>query len=114
MHLFGTDGVRGKAGEYPLDVTTIRRLGAALVRAMRQGQAAGASGIRFLSGRDTRESGGWIERELAFGAQSQGGVPTFDVAHMAEVVTLLVPFVPFKTRIRRRHSGTVGEDHVTH
>ena len=33
--LFGTDGVRGKAGEFPLDVTTIRRLGAALVRALR-------------------------------------------------------------------------------
>jgi phosphoglucosamine mutase len=89
MHLFGTDGVRGKAGEYPLDVATIRRLGAALVRAMRQGQAAGASGIRFLSGRDTRESGEWIERELAFGARSQGGaltsagiIPTPAVAYL--------------------------------
>ena len=89
MHLFGTDGVRGKAGEYPLDVATIRRLGAALVRAMRQGQASGASGIRFLSGRDTRESGEWIERELAFGARSQGGtltsagiIPTPAVAYL--------------------------------
>jgi phosphoglucosamine mutase len=89
MHLFGTDGVRGKAGEYPLDVATIRRLGAALVRAMRQGQAAGASGVRFLSGRDTRESGEWIERELAFGARSQGGaltsagiIPTPAVAYL--------------------------------
>ena len=32
--LFGTDGVRGKAGEYPLDHETVARLGAALVRAM--------------------------------------------------------------------------------
>ena len=31
--LFGTDGVRGKAGVYPLDHVTVRRLGAALVRA---------------------------------------------------------------------------------
>jgi phosphoglucosamine mutase len=67
--LFGTDGVRGKAGEFPLDVATIRRIGAALVRTLRRGNGP----VRFLAGRDTRESGGWIERELAFGVRSQGG-----------------------------------------
>src|SRR5215510_7763536 len=83
--LFGTDGVRGKAGEYPLDVPTIRRVGAALARAL--GQDGG--GVRFLSGRDTRESGAWIERELAFGMQSQAGsltgagiIPTPAVAYL--------------------------------
>src|SRR5688572_11476101 len=70
--LFGTDGVRGKAGEYPLDVATVRRLGAALVRGLRHGTEP----VRFLTGRDTRESGSWIERELAFGVGSQGGVLT--------------------------------------
>jgi phosphoglucosamine mutase len=86
--LFGTDGVRGKAGEFPLDVATIRRLGAALVRALRHdGISAGA--IKFLAGRDTRESGAWIEQELAFGIQSQGGnytstgvVPTPAIAYL--------------------------------
>jgi phosphoglucosamine mutase len=68
--LFGTDGVRGRAGEYPLDVPTIRRLGAALARTL----GHGAGGVRFLAGRDTRESGSWIERELAAGVRSQGGV----------------------------------------
>ena len=34
MKLFGTDGVRGVAGESPLDETTILRLGAALVRVL--------------------------------------------------------------------------------
>ena len=34
--LFGTDGVRGTAGQYPLDRSTVRRLGAALVRALPQ------------------------------------------------------------------------------
>jgi phosphoglucosamine mutase len=88
MRLFGTDGVRGKAGEHPLDVATVRRLGAALVRAMRHGDRTGAS-LRFLAGRDTRESGDWIERELAFGARSQGGtltsagiIPTPAVAYL--------------------------------
>ena len=83
--LFGTDGVRGKAGEFPLDVTTVRRLGAALARALRQGEQP----VRFLAGRDTRESGSWIERELAFGVASQGGtltsagvIPTPAVAYL--------------------------------
>ena len=70
--LFGTDGVRGKAGQYPLDIPTIRRLGAALTRAL----GHGSSGIRLLAGRDTRESGEWIERELAAGIASQGGTLT--------------------------------------
>ena len=69
--LFGTDGVRGKAGTYPLDPPTIRRLGAALARALGHGTST-----KFLSGRDTRESGGWIERELAFGIASQRGALT--------------------------------------
>ena len=83
--LFGTDGVRGKAGEYPLDVGTVRRLGAALTRALRHGDAP----VRFLAGRDTRESGSWIERELAFGIGTQGGaltsagvIPTPAVAYL--------------------------------
>src|SRR5687768_2749067 len=70
--LFGTDGVRGKAGEYPLDAATVRRLGGALARGLRHGDGP----VRFLCGRDTRESGAWIERELAYGISSQGGVLT--------------------------------------
>jgi phosphoglucosamine mutase len=83
--LFGTDGVRGKAGEYPLDPPTVRRIGAGLVRALRHGDEP----VRFLVGRDTRESGEWIERELAAGVRSQGGdlisagiVPTPAVAYL--------------------------------
>lgn len=72
--LFGTDGVRGKAGHYPLDARTIRRLGGALVRALRNEAGEQSRRLRLLVGRDTRESGAWIERELAHGAQSQGAV----------------------------------------
>jgi phosphoglucosamine mutase len=82
--LFGTDGVRGRAGQYPLDPPTIRRLGGALARALGHLKSA-----CFLSGRDTRESGGWIERELAFGIASQGGsltgagiIPTPAIAYL--------------------------------
>ena len=67
--LFGTDGVRGRAGAYPLDAPTVRRLGAALIRAL----PAAAGAHRLLVGRDTRESGGWIARELAHGVRTAGG-----------------------------------------
>ena len=83
--LFGTDGVRATAGQYPLDRPTVRRLGAALVRAMPHGVEA----PRLLVGRDTRESGAWIEEELAHGAigenasvVSAGVVPTPAVAYL--------------------------------
>ena len=66
--LFGTDGVRGQAGTPPLDADTIRRLGVALVRALPHG----GEPTHLLIGRDTRESGEWIERELALGAASAG------------------------------------------
>jgi phosphoglucosamine mutase len=89
MGLFGTDGVRGRAGEYPLDPRTVARLGAAIVRALpRRGIAA-----RVLVGRDTRESGVWIERELERGIRSAGGrltsagvVPTPAVAHLTKAM----------------------------
>ena len=90
--LFGTDGVRGRAGDYPLDHETVARLGAALVRAM-GGTGAGTRALRFLVGRDTRESGEWIERELARGVHSAGGeitsagvIPTPAVAYVTRAM----------------------------
>ena len=88
--LFGTDGVRGTAGLYPLDHNTVRRLGAALVREWRATHGAAAqAGPRLLIGRDTRESGSWIEGELAHGARGEGAqvtsagvVPTPAVAYL--------------------------------
>jgi phosphoglucosamine mutase len=81
--LFGTDGVRGTAGAYPLDPPTVRRLGAALVRVLSRPD------LHILIGRDTRESGEWIEAELAHGAcgagalvTSAGIVPTPAVAYL--------------------------------
>ena len=83
--LFGTDGVRSKAGQFPLDPPTVRRLGAAVVRALPHGTTS----PRILVGRDTRESGSWIEAELAHGAVGEGAtvtsagvVPTPAVAYL--------------------------------
>ena len=83
--LFGTDGVRGHAGQWPLDPATVRRLGAAIVRVL----DPTADAARLLIGRDTRESGAWIERELAYGARLSGAtvvaagvLPTPAVAYL--------------------------------
>ncbi|RPJ63037.1 MAG: phosphoglucosamine mutase, partial [Acidobacteria bacterium] len=64
--LFGTDGVRAVAGEYPLDPSTVFKLGLALVR-LGMG--------KILIGRDTRASGVWIERVLERAIRAQGGEP---------------------------------------
>lgn len=88
--LFGTDGVRGVAGTRPLDPTTVARLGAAVVRTLGLDRPS-----RLLVGRDTRESGEWIERELARGAGSQGAtvtstgvIPTPAVAYLARTMDI--------------------------
>ena len=94
--MFGTDGVRGVAGKPPLDPPTVRRLGAALVRALPHGTAS----PQLLVGRDTRESGGWIEAELAHGACGEGATVT-----SAGVVP--TPAVAFLTRTGTYDAGVV-------
>lgn len=66
--LFGTDGIRGKAGEYPLDPRTIYCFGQAL------GEWAREHGphAEVLIGMDTRESGPWIAECVAGGLAAQG------------------------------------------
>ena len=68
MKLFGTDGIRAKAGSRPLDADTVRRVGAALVRVL----ASNGTTPRLLIGSDTRESCDWIEEELTRGVSSAG------------------------------------------
>ena len=70
--LFGTDGIRGKAHEYPLDTATMFALGEALGHRLR----AIAPKPRVLLGIDTRESGPEIARALAAGLAAGGGEAT--------------------------------------
>jgi phosphoglucosamine mutase len=83
--LFGTDGIRAVAGQYPLDSATVRILGRALIELLEE------EGLepRVLIGRDTRESGPLIEKALAAGitsgrgeAVSAGIVPTSAVSFL--------------------------------
>ncbi len=97
--LFGTDGVRGKAGEYPLDHETVARLGGALVRAM-QRSSSPESPLRLVIGRDTRESGEWIERELARGVHSAG-------AEITSAGVIPTPAIAYVTRAMGFDAGLV-------
>ena len=67
--LFGTDGIRGHAGEFPLDKVTVTIIGASLAKLCREGLGRTP---RFVTGRDTRESGSWIESALHAGAKAEG------------------------------------------
>jgi phosphoglucosamine mutase len=73
--LFGTDGIRGLPGEYPLDDTTLDQVGVALGEfVILHSQAHGAS-PRVLVGRDTRESGPHIADRISRGLSAAGAEP---------------------------------------
>src|SRR5262245_53282319 len=85
--LFGTDGVRGEAGRFPLVQSTLKTVGASLASHLRE-----KSNNRplIVVGRDTRESGPWLEEALIDGAieagaqcQSAGVITTPGVAFLA-------------------------------
>jgi phosphoglucosamine mutase len=84
--LFGTDGIRGIAGEAPLDGRTVYAAGLALGHSLRDTATAPA----VILGRDTRESSPWIASMLAAGlrdagarVESAGIVPTPAIAFLA-------------------------------
>jgi len=84
--LFGTDGIRGKAGSYPMTPEMARRTGRAVAEFMLPKQPSGA----IIVGRDTRISGPEIEKALSEGIASTGThvrlagvIPTPAVAYLA-------------------------------
>jgi phosphoglucosamine mutase len=95
--LFGTDGMRGEAGKFPLDEKTIRIVGRSLARQIKK-QTGKAP--RFFTGRDTRESGEWIERAFHAGAVSAG-------AECYSAGVIPTPGVAFITGFREFDAGVV-------
>ncbi|HEY2038458.1 MAG TPA: phosphoglucosamine mutase [Edaphobacter sp.] len=80
--LFGTDGIRSVAGQYPLDAPTVHAIGLALAHHL------GAS-PHVLFGMDTRESGPVIAAQLTAGllaggasVESAGIITTPAIAHL--------------------------------
>ncbi len=90
--LFGTDGIRGIAGEPPMDARTAHALGVALGKwASTSLETPGTGAPEVLIGMDTRESGPWL------GGQVAGGLARCGVsARFAGVIT--TPGVAFLTR----------------
>jgi phosphoglucosamine mutase len=96
--LFGTDGVRGVAGQYPLDRETVWKLGQALAAVLARQNSERP--LRVVLGEDTRQSSGWISAAFAAGLQSRGVEPSY-----AGVIT--TPGVAFLTRHRSFAAGAV-------
>ena len=94
--LFGTDGVRGVAGEYPLDRVTVQKLGRALGLTLEK--TVSARPLKAVLGEDTRESSSWISRALAAGLRSAG----VEIAYAGVITT---PGVAYLTR---RHAFAAG------
>lgn len=95
--LFGTDGIRGEAGVFPLDRDTVRRIGFSLATHLKEFSNRDAV---IVVGRDTRESGAWLEQSLNEGAKSADAE-----SHAAGVIT--TPGVAFLTRVLQADAGVV-------
>jgi len=85
--LFGTDGIRGVAGEYPLDYSSVYALGKTLISILQEKRLE----LKVLIGRDTRESGVWLEEALFAGikdnegeAVSAGVIPTSAISFLTK------------------------------
>ena len=83
--LFGTDGIRGVANEYPLTAEAIFRIGQAVALIFGGAEIP----AKIIIGKDTRQSGGLIEDALASGICSVGAdaclagiLPTPAVAYL--------------------------------
>jgi phosphoglucosamine mutase len=92
--LFGTDGIRSVAGEYPLDRQTVFAIGRALGHRL----AVRLKNARALIGQDTRESSGWISSVLAAGLE----------ASQVQVVSAGVITTPGIAYLTRANSFSAG------
>ncbi|PYS67196.1 MAG: phosphoglucosamine mutase, partial [Acidobacteria bacterium] len=95
--LFGTDGIRGEAGKFPLDAPTATTIGSSLASYLRTASGQQAS---IIIGRDTRESGGWLEQALINGASAAG-------AKCLSAGVIPTPGVAFLTRDLKADAGVV-------
>src|SRR6202035_3838542 len=94
--LFGTDGIRGVAGEFPLTAESTYLIG----RALGHDLMRGARSPQSVMGQDTRESSGWIADRVA-----EGLAAVAVVVHSAGVIT--TPGVAYLARSRGMAAGVV-------
>jgi phosphoglucosamine mutase len=95
--LFGTDGIRGVAGQFPLDEKTVELIGHSVVAQLTRELGHRP---RIVIGRDTRESGPTIELSLARGALGAG-------ASVRSAGVITTPGVAYITRTAPFDAGVV-------
>lgn len=88
MKLFGTDGIRGRANEFPITPEVALRAGKAVAQVLR---SSGHNRNRVVIGKDTRISGYMLETALTAGLVSMGmdvllpgPLPTPAIAHLTK------------------------------
>jgi len=86
--LFGTDGIRGVANQYPITPEVALRIGRAVARVLK---AQHSDQHKIVIGRDTRISGEMLQTALSSGLISEGAqviltgpIPTPAVAHLTK------------------------------
>jgi phosphoglucosamine mutase len=94
--LFGTDGIRGVAGEFPLTVESTYLIGRALGHDLLRTNPR----PRVVIGQDTRESSRWIADRVSAGLASLGVE-----VHSAGVIT--TPGIAYLARSRNFDAGVV-------
>ena len=94
--LFGTDGIRGVAGEFPLTLESTYLIG----RALGHDLIRSAPQASVVIGQDTRESSSWIADRVTLGLTSSGCE-----VHSAGVIT--TPGVAYLARSRKHAAGVV-------
>jgi phosphoglucosamine mutase len=92
---FGTDGIRGRVGEYPVTADFMLKLGWAAGRVL-----GGSSGDRVIIGKDTRISGYMFESALEAGLSAAG----VDVRLLGPMPT---PAIAYLTRTLHACAGIV-------
>ena len=94
--LFGTDGIRGEAGRFPLDAATVTTIGFSLGQHL----AETIEEPVVVTGRDTRESGEWLEQALIDGVSRAG-------AKCLSAGVITTPGVAYLTRKLQANAGVV-------
>ena len=88
--LFGTDGIRGRANEYPITSEVAMKAGQAICKVLK---SKGKNNHQVVIGKDTRISGSMLETALTHGLVSSGmdvilvgPMPTPAVAHLTKTM----------------------------
>lgn len=99
--LFGTDGIRGTANQYPMTPEVVVKIGQAIGHLIRKKVISSPSQAnRVVIGKDTRLSGYMIEQALSSGLNSMG-------IYVQLVGPLPTPGIGYLTRTMRAAAGIV-------